>query len=40
MAVMEIRSIAAFLRYYENIHKRTQRVVDTIPRDRIEWTHQ
>ncbi len=37
---MEIRSIAAFLKYYENIRKRTQRVVDTIPRDRIEWTHQ
>ena len=37
---MEIRSIAAFLKYYENIRKRTQRVVDTILRDRIEWTHQ
>ena len=37
---MEIRSIATFLPYFENIRKRTQRVVDTIPRDRIEWTHQ
>ncbi len=37
---MEIRSIATFLPYFENIRKRTRRVIDTIPRDRIEWTHQ
>ncbi len=37
---MEIRSIATFLPYFENIRKRTQRVVDVIPRKHVEWTHQ
>ncbi len=36
---MEIRNVATFLPYYENIRKRTRRVVDCIPRDRIEWAH-
>ena len=37
---MEIQSIDSFLPYFENIRKRTQRVADTIPPNRIEWTHQ
>ncbi len=37
---MEIHSIARFLPYFENIRKRTQRVVDVIPPEHVEWTHQ
>ena len=37
---MEIVSVAEFLRYYERIRERTQRVVDLIPPDRIDWTYQ
>lgn len=36
---MEIQSIGAFLKYYENIRTRTTRVVDCIPPDSIEWSH-
>ncbi len=36
---MEIQSIGAFLKYYENIRTRTTRVVDCIPPERIEWSH-
>jgi uncharacterized damage-inducible protein DinB len=34
---MEIRSVEAFLGYYEGIRRRTDRVVMAIPDDRIEW---
>ena len=37
---MEIHAIEPFLRYFENIRKRTVRVVDCIPPEHIEWTHQ
>jgi uncharacterized damage-inducible protein DinB len=37
---MEIVSVAEFLRYYERIRERTQRVVDLIPPDRTDWTYQ
>ena len=36
---MEIRSIGAFLKYYENIRGRTMRVIACIPPERIEWSH-
>ena len=37
---MEIRSIAGLLDYWEKVRGRTQRVVDCIPPDRLEWTWQ
>ena len=36
---MEIRSVAAFLEYFEGIRQRTLRVVACIPDDRLEWRH-
>ncbi len=36
---MEIDSIQPFLSYYENIRARTRRVVNCIPRDRIDWIY-
>lgn len=36
---MEIRSVATFLDYWTNIRRRTRRVAECIPDDRIEWTH-
>src|SRR4051812_36912738 len=35
---MEIRSAAQFLEYWDSVRARTRRVVDCIPRDRLEWT--
>ena len=35
---MEIHSMDAFLAYFENIRKRTRRVIECIPPDRLEWT--
>jgi uncharacterized damage-inducible protein DinB len=37
---MEIRDIDIFLSYYGRIRERTKRVVECIPRDHIDWTHQ
>jgi uncharacterized damage-inducible protein DinB len=37
---MQIVSVSEFLRYYERIRERTQRVVDLIPPERIDWTYQ
>ena len=37
---MEIINIESFLRYYEKVNKRTQRLFDYIPEDKIEWTFQ
>lgn len=34
---MEIQSIERFLDYYRRIHKRTLRVVERIPDERMEW---
>ncbi len=36
---MEIKSLDTFLRYYSGIRGRTQRVIECIPPDRLEWTH-
>ena len=36
---MEINSIETFLDYYEKVRKRTSRVVNCIPPDKIEWTY-
>lgn len=36
---MEYRTTQEFLAYYEKIRARTSRVVDCIPRDRIDWTY-
>lgn len=35
---MEIRSIDSFLDYYTKIRRRTRRVIDCIPPEKIEWT--
>src|SRR5262245_38120692 len=37
-AAMEIPNIESFLKYYESVRKRTTRVIETIPPDRLEWT--
>jgi uncharacterized damage-inducible protein DinB len=37
---MEILSMDSFLNYFENIRKRTSRVIARIPPDRIDWTYQ
>lgn len=34
-----IPSIDGFLAYIESVRGRTRRVVEVIPRDRVEWTH-
>ncbi|NIR51687.1 DinB family protein [candidate division KSB1 bacterium] len=36
---MEIQSVKQFLDYFERIYQRTFRVVQCIPRDKIEWTY-
>ena len=37
---MEVISIESFLEYYEKVRRRTFRVVDCIPPDKIEWTYE
>lgn len=37
---MEIRSTKQFLEYWDGVRGRTRRVVECIPPDRVEWTHQ
>jgi uncharacterized damage-inducible protein DinB len=34
---VDVTSVASFVRYWENIHARTARVVAVIPRDRFDW---
>ncbi len=36
---MEIRSVTAFLDYYEGIRERTRRVVARVPDEQMEWRH-
>lgn len=36
---MEITTINPFLEYYENLRKRTLRVIKCIPPDKMDWTH-
>jgi uncharacterized damage-inducible protein DinB len=36
---MEIRTIQPFLEYFEGIRTRTRRVIECIPRERLEWTY-
>src|SRR5215475_7352406 len=35
---MEISNLQSFLSYYESIRKRTERVIERIPPERIDWT--
>ena len=35
---MEITNIDSFLKYYDSVRKRTTRVVESVPPDRIDWT--
>jgi uncharacterized damage-inducible protein DinB len=35
---MEITNIDSFLKYYESVRKRTTRVIEKIPPEKIEWT--
>ena len=37
---MEVVQVPAFLDYWEKVHGRTNRVVEAIPPDRLEWTWQ
>ncbi len=37
---MEITNLDSFLEYYERVRERTLRVVNCIPRDKIEWMYQ
>jgi uncharacterized damage-inducible protein DinB len=37
---MEINSIGPFLQYWESVRERTRRVVQRIPPDEIEWSHE
>lgn len=37
---MKITHVQSFLDYYENLRKRTLRVVNCIPPEKIEWTYQ
>ena len=37
---MELRSVSAFLDYWEKVRGRTRRVVDLIPAEHLEWTWQ
>lgn len=37
---MEISDIQSFVQYYSKIKKRTIRLFDCIPRDKMEWTYQ
>jgi uncharacterized damage-inducible protein DinB len=36
---LEIRSVEAFLPYYDGIRARTERVIAVIPPDQLEWRH-
>ncbi|MBS7787978.1 DinB family protein [Flavobacterium sp. CYK-55] len=36
---MEIKTIQRFLSYYENIRSGTKVIIQTIPRDKINWTY-
>ncbi|HEY0080249.1 MAG TPA: DinB family protein [Pyrinomonadaceae bacterium] len=36
---METKSVEEFLDYFEKVRGRTRRVVDCIPRERIDWTY-
>jgi uncharacterized damage-inducible protein DinB len=36
---MEVRNIDSFLSYFENIRKRTMRVVRGMPAEKLEWRH-
>ncbi len=36
---MEITTIKPFLEYYENLRKRTLRVIKCIPPEKMDWTH-
>ena len=35
---MEITNIDSFLKYYDSVRKRTTRVVESVPPNRIDWT--
>ncbi|MGA8869223.1 MAG: DinB family protein [Candidatus Sulfotelmatobacter sp.] len=35
---MEIKNLDVFLRYFDNVHQRTMRVVRCIPRDQVDWS--
>ncbi len=37
---MEITSTTAFIDYFEKIRARTRHVIECIPPDKVEWTHQ
>jgi len=37
---VEIRDVGAFLSYWERVRGRTNRVIDLIPAERLEWTYQ
>ena len=36
---MEITTIKPFLKYYENLRKRTLKVIKCIPPEKMDWTH-
>ena len=36
---MQVETIGSFLEYFEKIRGRTLRVIECIPRDRIDWAH-
>lgn len=36
---MEIKSLESFLEYYEKIRARTERIIQCIPSDKIDWTY-
>jgi uncharacterized damage-inducible protein DinB len=36
---MEIKSLESFLEYYEKIRARTERIIQCIPPDKIDWTY-
>jgi len=37
---MEITNLESFLDYFEKIHARTGRIIECIPRDKIDWTYE
>lgn len=39
VGIVVITSIPEFLSYVDSVRGRTRRVVQTIPRDQVEWTH-
>ena len=36
---MEIKSIPSFLEYYQRIRERTNRIIQIIPHDKLDWTY-